>query len=122
MDSLLKDLKYGARMLLKSPGFAMVAVLTLALGMGANTAIFTVINAVLLRPLPVRDPQRLAVVGNPARVHSMSNGSPRSDLFSVPLYRELQREQDVFDGLAATGSPGSAMISLGEAGQVTAPE
>src|SRR5437868_2900536 len=103
MQTLLKDLRYGLRMLRKSPGFTVVAVLTLALGIGANTSIFSVINAALLRTLPVRDPQQLAIVGDPARVHSFSTGSPRTDLLSEPLYQELVRTQDAFDGLAATG-------------------
>src|SRR5262245_43166189 len=117
MATFLKDLRYGFRMLMRAPGFATVAVLTLALGIGANTAIFTVINAVMLRMLPVKDPGELAVVGNPSRVHSWSNGTPRTDTVSCPLYRELRDHNSVFssvlgssriDGVAIAIEPGSA--------------
>src|ERR1051325_3987206 len=62
IDTLRKDLRYGVRLLLKNPGFTLVALLSLALGIGANAAIFTVINSVLLRPLPYKDTNRLVTL------------------------------------------------------------
>ncbi|HEX6044799.1 MAG TPA: hypothetical protein VFZ22_09955, partial [Pyrinomonadaceae bacterium] len=66
MNQLLKDVRHGMRSLLRQPAFTSIAVITLALGIGANTAIFSLVNAVLLRALPFRDPQRLVSVGKPA--------------------------------------------------------
>lgn len=99
--NLTQDLRYTVRQFRKNPGFTLVAVLTLALGNGANTSVFTVLNGVLLKMLPVRDPGQLAVVGDPSRANSRSNGTPRTDIFSYPLYKELRDHNVVFEDLCA---------------------
>jgi predicted permease len=96
MGTLMQDMRYGIRMLAKNPGFAFIAVLTLALGIGANTAIFSVVNAELLRPLPFRDSGRLVSVATAnSRMHS-SNGST-----SYPDFMDWRSQNQVFEKMAA---------------------
>ena len=96
LEELMADLKYGARILRKNPGFAAVAVLTLALGIGANTAIFSFVNAILLRPLPYKDPSRLVMVFEAF----VANGSSK-DAVGAPMLGEWRKQATVFEGLAA---------------------
>jgi len=103
MGSLLQDIRYGLRLLRKSPAFTIVAILTLALGIGANTAIYTLLDQALLRSLPVNEPNRLALL----RYSGVDSGdsSTRTDnhlYFSYPLYRDLRDHNAVFSGLIAT--------------------
>ena len=91
---MLQDLRYGVRMLLKKKSFTVIAVLSLALGTGANTAIFSLINTALLRPLPIRNPQQLVALNNMADNHLFPT-------FSYPNYKDFRDRNDVFSGLIA---------------------
>ena len=95
MGTLLQDVRYGLRMLVKKPTFTIVAVLTLALGVGANTAIFSIVNAVLLRSLPFPDPDRLV------RIYFNNPGvGLRGVRFSVPEFDDLRTQTDVFEDVS----------------------
>jgi predicted permease len=100
--TLIQDVHYALRMLRKNPAFTIVAVLTLALGIGANTAIFSLVNAVMLKMLPVKDPGQLVVVGDPTDVHGRHLGDPQVISFSYPLYRDLNQGNSVFSGMLAS--------------------
>jgi predicted permease len=103
MNNQIQDVRYGLRMLRKSPGFTLVAVLTLALGIGANTAIFSLINALLLKMLPVQHPAELVVIGDPAGVHSQTSGTPQVRYFSYQLYRAFRDNTSSFSGMLVSG-------------------
>jgi len=104
MRTILQDLRYALRQMRKSPGFVLIAVLTLALGIGANTAVFSVMNAVLLRELPVGDPERLYYVqignGQEQPPGAGNTGNPTTS-FSEPVFEALRQRQDIFDDLVA---------------------
>src|SRR5437763_10530084 len=93
----MQDLHFGLRMLRKSPGFTAVAVLTLALGIGANTAIFSVIDAVLLRPLPYKNPALLAWT-----TLQFPSGGILSSFVPHPVYFAWRDQNNAFSGIAAT--------------------
>jgi predicted permease len=101
-DDMMQDLRYGVRMLLKHKMFTLVAALSLALGIGANTAIFSLLDAVLLKSLPVQEPEKLALFGKGEDV-GLTNGFPRgsTDLFSYPFYQQIRQQRDVFADVGA---------------------
>jgi putative ABC transport system permease protein len=113
MQTLLQDLKYGVRMLAKSPGFTTVAVLTLALGIGANTAIFSVINATLLAHLPYSQPDRIVVVWE----HDPSRGFPRNSV-SPGNFLHWQDANTVFEQMAAFVDIRADLTGTGEPEQI----
>ncbi len=94
LETTWQDLRYGARMLLKQPGFTLIAVLTLGLGIGANTAIFSIVNAVLLRPLPYQEPERLVTL-----LERASGGAGSSP--SYPNFADWRAQNTLFDSMAA---------------------
>jgi predicted permease len=107
METLLQDVRYGLRMLRKKPSFTIVAVLTLALGVGANTAIFSIVNAVLLRPLPFRDPDRLVKI-----IFSNPGVGLKDVPASIPEYDDLRTRAGVFDDVCGIGG-GSVNLTGG---------
>jgi putative ABC transport system permease protein len=100
-EEMFQDLRFGLRMLRKNPGFTLVAALTLALGIGVNTALFTIFNAVALRPLPVKDPDRVVKVYRRDLGYRDREVSGSSSMLSYPEYIGYRDNNQVFSGLAA---------------------
>lgn len=116
MEAMIQDIKYAIRMLAKNPGFTIVGALTLALGIGANTAIFSMVNSFLLRPMPVHNPQQISVLAR-----QQKDGQLQTQ-FSIPDYRDIRSEtsgvfSDLFayqfgmDGLSVNGKPDRIMTN-----------
>lgn len=111
MNTLLQDLRYGVRMLLKHPGVSVVAIVTLALGIGANTAIFSVVNAVLFRPLTYKDPERLVSLWENVPVHGRWRASPAN-------FHDWKKQNTLFEDMAAYGSSAMSLTGDGEPEQL----
>jgi len=110
MNRVLQDLRFGFRTILKSRGFALVAIATLALGIGANTAMFTVVYNVLLRPLPFPEPERLVAV----ETMNTRGGAPTPSSFSYPDFRDVRDRNRSFTGVAAHTSNDYTLTGVGD--------
>src|SRR4051794_13366007 len=115
MSDLWQDLRYGLRMLWKKPGFTVMAVLALALGIGANTAIFSVVNTVLLRPLPYAQADRLALVWTASKESKVQEGSS-----SYPDVVDWQAGSQMLEGVAAFRTNGFTLTGTGEPERIEA--
>ena len=114
IEHLAQDLRYSARMLRKSPGFTTIAIFTLALGIGANTAIFQLIDAIRLRTLPVKNPSQLAIVHIENRDWLMGSTSGPYSHLTFPLYEQIRQRQQAFSAIAAWGQDRFNLSTGGE--------
>ena len=112
MNTLWQDLRYGLRGLLRQPAFSIVAVCSLALGIGANTAIFSVVNGVLLNPLPFPEPEQLM---------TLHQSKPNFDAGAMPYpnFRDLQKQNQTFSAMAISRATTFSLIGAGEPERVT---
>src|SRR5437879_12413498 len=116
MDTLLHDLRYGIRPLRTNPGFALVAILALALGTGANAAIFQLVNALRLRSLPVEKPNQLVSIGIDQHAKGrVGRGYGGRSIFTEPLWQEIRSQQQAFSSRFARGNGVWDLAGGGEA-------
>lgn len=121
MSALLNDLKHAGRVLRSTPGFTVAVIVTLALGIGANTAIFTLLNAVLFKPLPVHDPTGLWLVGRGQNCCVNGGVQTNFDLFPYPLYQDIRQQRDLFAGVTAfTAASSIVRVRTGDRQAVSA--
>ena len=115
METLWQDLKHGARLLRLNPGFTIVAILSLALGVGANTAIFQLLDAVRLRTLPVKDPQQLAIVR--VETHNFSPGRHNGRFADItnPQWEQIRDHQEGFSSIFAWAENDFNLSTAGQA-------
>ena len=106
LADLRQDASYAVRSLRARPGYVATLLLILALGIGANVATFSIVDALLLRPIPVPHPEQLVTIGDPTRTGAMSEGSPNTQLASYPLYLDVRDHNRVLSGVYATGRTG----------------
>ena len=111
---MLNDCRVAIRTLLRSPGFTIVALLSLALGIGANTAIFSLLDQALLRSLPVSDPNRLVVFDAPGPDPGWTSSDNNQTVFSVPMYQDLRDRSTVFAGIIARSGAAVSVMNGGE--------
>ena len=119
VESIVRDLRYAIRSLRSRPAFTFTVVATLSLGIGANTAIFTLVDALLLRPLPVSHPEQLVIVSDPAQVNTNADGAPVTDYVSFLLYKDVRARNTVFSDMYATGWSGAIDVKIGAGADAT---
>ena len=119
IESVVRDLRYAMRSLRSRPAFTLTVIATLALGIGANTAIFTLVDALLLRPLPVSHPEQLVIVSDPGAVDLNWHGPPVTYEGSFPLYRDVRARNTVFTDMYANGQTGDLDVNIGAGNDAT---
>ena len=112
MQNLVQDMRFGIRMLVKKPGASLVAILTLALGIGANAAIFSIVNTVLLRPLPYKDPERLVAIWENIPSQGQSRVSPAN-------FFDWKKQSTSFEGMSTYGGSAMTLTGVGEPEQLS---